>query len=129
MGSPVAVSWPQAVTRPVSHRCDRPRGTRHPRIGRGTTLRQPLRGVLAERLIVSSELDPYLSLRALAGYSGLSVRKLRDLLTDPAHPLPCYRVGGKILVRRSEYDAWAARYRQIGDPDLDRIVAGALKDL
>ena len=129
MGSPVAVSWPQAVERPVTHRCDRPRDARHPRIGRGTTLRQPLRCVLAERVVLSSELDPYLGLRALAGYSGLSVRKLRDLLIDPAHPLPCYRVGGKILVRRSEYDAWAARYRQIGNPDLDRIVAGALKDL
>jgi len=131
VGSPVAVSWPQAVKRPVTHRCDRPRGARGPRIGRGTPRQPlpPLRGVLAERLIVSSELDPYLSLRALAGYSGLSVRKLRDLLTDPGHPLPHYRVGGKILVRRSEYDAWAARYRQIGDPDLDRIVAGALKDL
>jgi hypothetical protein len=74
-------------------------------------------------------LDPYLSLRALAGYSGLSVRKLRDLVNDPAHPLPCYRVGGKLLVRRSEYDAWVARYRRVGNPDLDRIVTETLRDL
>lgn len=66
-----------------------------------------VRGVLAESVVVSTVLDPFLSLKALAGYSGLSVRKLRQHLEDPAHPLPCYRIGGKIVVRRSEYDAWA----------------------
>ncbi|MDP3939577.1 MAG: hypothetical protein Q8R92_15770 [Deltaproteobacteria bacterium] len=42
-----------------------------------------VRGVLAERVVVSTNLDPFLSLRALAGYSGLSIRTLRnpDLLT------------------------------------------------
>jgi hypothetical protein len=50
-------------------------------------------------------------------------------VNDAAHPLPCYRVGGKILVRRSEYDAWVARYRQVGNPDLDRIVTETLRDL
>jgi len=88
-----------------------------------------VRGVLAERVIFSSELDPFLSLEALARYSGLSVRKLRDYLADPAHPLPCYRIGGKILVRRSEYDAWAASYRQVGQPDVDRIVSDVLRTL
>jgi len=88
-----------------------------------------VRGVLAERVIFSSELDPFLSLEALARYSGLSVRKLRDYLTDPAHPLPCYRPGGKILVRRSEFDAWVASYRQVGQPDVDRIVSDVLRDL
>jgi hypothetical protein len=88
-----------------------------------------VRGVLAERVVVSTPLDPFLSLRALAAYSGLGARKLRDYLTDPLHPLPCYRVGGKILVRRSEFDAWIARYRQLGRPDVDRLVADALKDL
>jgi hypothetical protein len=94
-----------------------------------TPIGQVLRGVLAERVVVSTPLDPFLSLRALAAYSGLGARKLRDYLTDPLHPLPCYRVGGKILVRRSEFDAWIARYRQLGRPDVDRLVADALKDL
>jgi hypothetical protein len=88
-----------------------------------------VRGVLAERVVVSTPLDPFLSLRALAAYSGLGARKLRDYLTDPLHPLPCYRVGGKILVRRSEFDAWIARYRQLGRPDVDRLVADALSGL
>jgi len=88
-----------------------------------------VRGVLAERVIISSELDLFLSLQALARYSGLSVRKLRDYLADPIHPLPCYRIGGKILVRRSEYDAWAASYRQVGQADVDRVVSEVLRAL
>ena len=88
-----------------------------------------VRGVLAERVVVSTPLDPFLSLRALASYSGLSVRKLRDCLDDPAHPLPCYRVGGKILVCRSEFDAWIAAYSQRGRADVDAIVTDVLKGL
>jgi len=88
-----------------------------------------VRGVLAERVVVSTPLDPFLPLRALAPYSGLSVRTLRAHLEDLDHPLPCYRIGGKILVRRSEFDTWAARYRQVGHPDVDRIVSHVLRDL
>ena len=78
---------------------------------------------------MSIPLDPYLSLRALAGYAGVSVRKLRALLDDAAHPLPCYRIGGKILVRRSEYDAWAIRYRHEGRGDIHRVVSDVLQSL
>jgi len=47
-------------------------------------------------------LDPYLSLKALADYSGLSARTLRNLIEKlPAEALPVYRVmEGKLLVRR-----------------------------
>jgi hypothetical protein len=55
--------------------------------------------------------DAYLPLRTLSSYSGLSIRTLRGYLSHPTHPLPCYRIGGKVLVRRSEYDAWASRFR------------------
>ncbi len=78
---------------------------------------------------VRVDLDPYLSLEALAsgtrerrdpftrqvtaeyvqGYSGLSRRTLQTLVNDDTDPLPSYRVGGKLLVRRSEFDAWMAR--------------------
>jgi excisionase family DNA binding protein len=88
-----------------------------------------VRGVLAERVVISTELDPFLSLRALASYSGLSVRKLRDYLADPSRPLPCYRVGGKVLIRRSEFDAWMLRFHQEGSTDVDRIVSDVLRDL
>ena len=94
-----------------------------------TTRTSQVRGILAERVEISTALDPFLSLRALVSYSGLGARKLRDYLVDPLYPLPCYRVGGKILVRRSEFDAWIAHYRQVGRSDVDRLVADALKDL
>ena len=88
-----------------------------------------VRGVLAQQVVVSTPLDPFLSLRALAAYSGLSVRTLRSLLTAPAHPLPHYRIGGRLLVRVSEYDAWTLRYRQLGDADVDHIVAETMREL
>ena len=88
-----------------------------------------VRGVLAERVVASTHVDPWLSLKALAGYSSLSVRKLRAYLEDTARPLPCYRVGGKILVRRSEFDRWMAAYRQVGRADVDRLVADVLRGL
>ena len=88
-----------------------------------------VRGVLAEQIVVSTPLDPWLSVKALAAYSGLSVRTLRTLLTALAHPLPHYRIGGKLLVRRSEYDAWAVRYRHVGRPGVAAIVDDVLRDL
>src|SRR5262249_53009835 len=88
-----------------------------------------VRGVLADRVVVSTELDPFLGLRAPATYSDLGVRTLRTYLTDPAHPLPCYRIGGKILVRRSEFDQWIAAYRQTGRADVSQIVSDVLRGL
>jgi len=61
-------------------------------------------------------------LKALAKYSGLSVRKLREHIADPLHPLPHYRVGGKIVVQRSEFDAWIARFRTAGRTDVAALV-------
>jgi len=82
-----------------------------------------------ERVEARVILDPYLSLAGLAGYSGLSVRKLRAHLADVVHPLPCYRVGGKILVRRSEFDVWIAAYRQRGRADVDRLVDEVIREV
>jgi hypothetical protein len=87
------------------------------------------RGVFAERVVVGTELDPFLPLRALASYSGLSVRKLRDHLADPGNPLPHYQVGSKIVVRRSEFDAWIAAYRRVGQRDVGAIVDEVLTGL
>ncbi len=66
--------------------------------------------------------DAYLPLKALTRYSGLSVRTLRGYLTDPIRPLPYYRVGGKLLVRRSEFDAWVQGFRAEARASLDHIV-------
>jgi hypothetical protein len=98
----------------------------------GTATPRPTLGADRPRLVViegialSSALDPYLSLRALAVYSGCSVRWLRDRLGDPHHPLPSYHPEGKVLVRRSEFDTWMARYRQVGRADVTAVVADVL---
>ncbi len=101
-------------------------GEQGPRIGRVPPAPMP---PLVNQMAVRVDLDPFLSLRALASYSGLSVRTLRSLLVDPVHPLACYRIGGRVLVRRSDYDSWAARYRHVGDANLDQVVSKALKEL
>jgi hypothetical protein len=88
-----------------------------------------VRGILAERVVLSTALDAFLSLTALAGYSCISVRKLRQHLDDAAHPLPHYRIGGKIVVRRSEFDAWIVAYRRIGQADVGGLVDSVLRDL
>jgi hypothetical protein len=94
--------------------------------GDGSAPRRP--DASPDRLTATVPWDPFLPLKALVSYSGLSVHKLRQYLDDPAHPMPCYRVGGKILVRRSEFDAWISAYRRRGRPDVDRIVGEVLRD-
>lgn len=84
---------------------------------------------VAESVVLNSPADPYLDLKSLAAYSGLSRRKLHNLLQDPSQPLPHYRIGGKILVRRSDFDAWALHYRQCGNSNVERIVSETLRDL
>jgi hypothetical protein len=82
-----------------------------------------VRGVLAERVIVSTPLDPFLGLRALAAYSSISPRTLRQYLElPPDEALPCYRLPGKILVRLSEFDSWMEQYRSRGRPSLTRAL-------
>jgi excisionase family DNA binding protein len=78
-----------------------------------------VRGILAERVVVSVPLDPFLSLAAASQYLGLSIKTLRRAVNGPPdEALPCYRVGAVILVRRSEVDAWMAQRRMVGRPSL-----------
>ena len=74
-------------------------------------------------------MDAYRSLKALAAYSGLSVRTLRGYLKHSAHPLPHFHVGGKILVKQSEFDTWMATFRVSAAARVDDIVADVLKGL
>ncbi len=81
-----------------------------------------------DNITVRTDLDPYLSLKALSAYSGMSKRKLREALIDPVHPLPHYRAGGKFLVRRSDFDKWMVRFRREG-LDLDRLVSEIAREV
>lgn len=74
--------------------------------------------------------DAYFSLKTLSIYSGLSVRTLRGCLSDAVHPLANYRVGGKILVRRSEFDAWVRHFkRTCHDVPIDALVDDVISGL
>ena len=67
-----------------------------------------------DKLAVTIVHDAYLSVRGLSGYSGCSIRWLRDRLVDPRHPLPHFKFpGGKILIRKSQFDSWLAKYRRV----------------
>ncbi len=79
-----------------------------------------------DNIAVRTDLDPYLSLKALSAHSGMSIRTLRKALNDPVHPLPHFRPGGKILIRRSDFDQWMTRFRQDGS-DLDALVSQIVK--
>jgi len=71
----------------------------------------------------------YLPLKALATYAGLSERTLRSYLTHAVHPLPSYKIGGRVLVRKAEYDAWAAQFRVVPQVTVDAIVGDMIRSL
>jgi len=56
--------------------------------------------------------DRYVRLDELAAYSSLSERNLRRYRDAPVHPLPCHRIGGCVLFKLSEFDAWLAEHEQ-----------------
>lgn len=94
-----------------------------------------LRLMLVERVTATPLGDPYLTLRALSAYAGVSVRQLREYLVNPPlpreasaplpPPLPHYRLAGRIVIRRSEFDRWMAAYR--ARPSAARQFAQALR--
>ncbi len=72
----------------------------------------------------------YFNLRKLAAYSSCSVRWLRDRLVDQINPLPHYRIGGKLLVQRGEFDAWMDVHRVVQPSDeLSQIVESVVARL
>jgi excisionase family DNA binding protein len=73
--------------------------------------------------------DAYLSIRVLARYSGLSIRTLRERLRHSDPPLPHYRVGSKILVKRSEFDGWIRAFRATTHHAVNELVTSLLRSL
>jgi excisionase family DNA binding protein len=53
----------------------------------------------------------WLDLKGLQRHACVSERTLREWIHRPDNPLPSYRVGGKIFVRRSEFDRWVEAHR------------------
>ena len=72
--------------------------------------------------------DHYFNLRGLAEYSSISVRTLRDYLASARDPLPCYSVKKKILVKKSEFDAWLKKY-QVRHKPITAVIDEVLADV
>ena len=64
--------------------------------------------------------DQFFDLEGLSVYSALSVSTLRAHIR--ANGLPAFKVMGKILIRKSEFDKWISRYRINQAQDLESIV-------
>ena len=51
--------------------------------------------------------DCFLDLKQLSARTCIGIGTLRDHIKSPSHPLPCYKVKGKILVNWIEFKGWA----------------------
>ena len=71
--------------------------------------------------------DQYFDLKGLEAYSALKVPTLRDHIKSG--DLPCFKVKGKILIRKSEFDAWLEGYRINRKQDIKNIVDDVLNSL
>jgi Helix-turn-helix domain len=71
----------------------------------------------------------WLGLRELTEYADISERTLRSWIYSPVDPLPAAKVCGKVLVRRSEFDAYLQRHRikPLEEIDIDAIVRDVVK--
>ena len=81
-------------------------------------------------MTLASVQPTFLDLKTLAAYSSCSVRWLRDRLVDRAHPMPHYRIGGKLLVKREDFDNWMEAQRVVQPSDrLSLIVDSVMTEL
>lgn len=66
----------------------------------------------------------WLDLKAAQAYACVSERTIREWIHLPVNPLPASQAGGgKILIKRSRFDAWleAHPYQPIDSIDVDQI--------
>lgn len=90
-------------------------------------MKEALQGVVsvAEILAYISQ-DRCLSLSEACEYLSLSERTVRKLLPD----IPHFRVGRKLLLKKSELYAWLERYRESSkDLTLDAMAKAAANDV
>jgi helix-turn-helix protein len=71
----------------------------------------------------------WLGLRDLTYYAHVSERTIRSWIRSPVNPLPAVKVSGKVLVRKSDFDAFLQRFRirPSEEIDIDSIVRDVLK--
>lgn len=71
----------------------------------------------------------WLGLRELSNYADISEKTLRSWIYSSVDPLPAVKVSGKVLVRRTEFDAYLHRHRvkPLQEINIDAIVQDVLK--
>ena len=78
--------------------------------------------VSVQEIIAYLQNDRYMGVVETARYLNLSPRTVRDELPESLR----YRIGRKLLFRKSEVDRWMAGQREAGQFDLDRIASEAV---
>lgn len=71
----------------------------------------------------------WLDLQALTKYAALSINTIREWIHNDVDPLPAVQVGGKLLIRKSEFDTYLDRHRvkPLGSIDMDAVVKRVLE--
>ena len=71
--------------------------------------------------------DQFFDLKGLSAYSAISVGSLRDYLKSGG--LPYFKLRGRVLIKRSEFDSWIESYRINKKQDLNNVVDEILTSL
>lgn len=71
--------------------------------------------------------DQYLDLKKLSDYGSVAVPTLREYIKGCG--LPAFKLKGKILVRKSEYDHWMEQHRIDKSQDLGHIVDEVMESI
>jgi len=71
----------------------------------------------------------WLGLKELTQYADLSERTIRSWIYSAVDPLPAAKVCGKVLVRKSDFDAYLQRHRikRLEEINLDATVQDAIR--
>ena len=71
----------------------------------------------------------WLGLKELTQYADLSERTIRPWIYSAVDPLPAAKVCGKVLVRKSDFDAYLQRHRikRLEEINLDATVQDAIR--
>ena len=71
----------------------------------------------------------WMGLQQVQQYASISERTVREWIHRPMNPLPAVRVGTKILIKRSELDAWLmAHSLRAPNVDVEAVVTGIISE-
>ena len=79
--------------------------------------------VSVQEILAYVDRDRYMDKREAAAYTSLSLRNLEARLPE----IPHFRVGKKLLFKKSELDRWLEQFREGGAQNLERIADEALE--